>query len=39
MLEQPAWGLPYLVFVGIGVYLLYLLLSQLPALLAHRLEP
>jgi hypothetical protein len=37
--EQPAWGLPYLAFAGIGVYLLYLLLSQLPVLLAaHRSE-
>lgn len=30
--EQPAWGLPYLGFVAIGVAVVYLLLAELPQL-------
>lgn len=36
--DQPAFGLPYLVFVGAGTYLLYLLLSELPRVGSLRLQ-
>lgn len=36
--DQPVFGLPYLGFVGVGTYLLYLLLSELPRLGSPRLQ-
>jgi hypothetical protein len=30
--DQPLWGLPYLAFVGLGVWVVYLLLTELPRL-------
>jgi hypothetical protein len=30
--DQPAWGIPYLGFVAIGVVVVYLLLAELPQL-------
>lgn len=30
--DQPAWGIPYLAFMAIGVYALYLILTELPRL-------
>lgn len=30
--HQPLWGLPYVAFVAIGVYTLYLILTELPRL-------
>jgi hypothetical protein len=30
--DQPLWGLPYVAFLAIGVYALYLILAELPRL-------
>ncbi len=30
--SQPGWGFPYLVFLAVGVYALYLMLAELPRL-------